>query len=362
MSQRGGDDGVDHTTPPGDGSFRFDGENSAGSFARPCLSPDPSSYPSSSGATISTLPPYQNRTQDEEDEETEDTVRDTIQRVHDIEMLLNYASIGDVKTSLAFIEALRDASHECTGMDPSVLHRLRNPFTKRLELSDPDLRLSLDVYIGLEQSSQDTYRTMKSAVERRYSTGMLSFEACRQKTVELSGVSTLAHDMCPKTCIAYTGPFEDKDICTDEKCAQPRYGPTTDARGKQVQVARRKFMTIPLGPQIQAAYRHPESAYNMGYRERATAAILTSEDEHEDYEDYIHGSDYLDLVRNGVIGPKDIVLMFSIDGAQLYQNKASDVWIYIWVILNLPPDLRYKKAHVIPGGFIPGPEHPGSIS
>lgn len=48
-----------------------------------------------------------------------------------------------------------------------------------------------------------------------------------------------------------------------------------------------------------------------------------------------------------------MVLVLSIDGAQLYRNKASDCWIYIWIILDHAPDVRYKKRHVLPGGFIP---------
>ena len=53
--------------------------------------------------------------------------------------------------------------------------------------------------------------------------------------------------------------------------------------------------------------------------------------------------------------------MMSLDGAQLYQSKQSDCWIYIWVLLDLSPDLRYKKRHVFPGGFIPGPNKPKNV-
>ncbi len=50
--------------------------------------------------------------------------------------------------------------------------------------------------------------------------------------------------------------------------------------------------------------------------------------------------------------------MLSIDGAQLYESKKSDAWIYIWVVLDRSPDSRYKKKCVLPGGFIPGPNNP----
>ena len=54
-------------------------------------------------------------------------------------------------------------------------------------------------------------------------------------------------------------------------------------------------------------------------------------------------------------------LMFSIDGAQLYTLKASDCWIYIWIVLDRVPGQRYKKKFVLPGGFIPGPNKPKNL-
>ena len=50
--------------------------------------------------------------------------------------------------------------------------------------------------------------------------------------------------------------------------------------------------------------------------------------------------------------------MFSIDGAQPHRNKDLDCWIYIWIILNLAPDQRYKIRNILPGGIIPGPNNP----
>ena len=73
------------------------------------------------------------------------------------------------------------------------------------------------------------------------------------------------------------------------------------------------------------------------------------------------GWDYLGAVLNGDIKPQDIVLMVSLDGAQLYDSKESDCWIYIWIIVNLPPDKCYRKLHVCPGRFIPGPHKPKNV-
>ena len=80
-----------------------------------------------------------------------------------------------------------------------------------------------------------------------------------------------------------------------------------------------------------------------------------------EYDDIYSGGDYLTEVRNGKIGPNDITLMLSLDGAQLYKNKASDTWVFIWIILDHSPDLRYKKKYVLPGGFVPGPNAPKNL-
>jgi hypothetical protein len=81
----------------------------------------------------------------------------------------------------------------------------------------------------------------------------------------------------------------------------------------------------------------------------------------KEYSDVLHGSDLIEAFKHGRIGADDIVLMFSIDGAQLYAMKASACWIYIWVLFNLPPALRYKKKHIFIGGFIPGPNNPKNL-
>ena len=53
--------------------------------------------------------------------------------------------------------------------------------------------------------------------------------------------------------------------------------------------------------------------------------------------------------------------MFSIDGVQLYKSKKSNVWIYIWILLDLAPDKWYKIWNILPGSVIPGPEMPGNL-
>ena len=80
-----------------------------------------------------------------------------------------------------------------------------------------------------------------------------------------------------------------------------------------------------------------------------------------EYLDVLHSTDLIDVFEDRCIKDDDIVLMFSIDGAQLYTKKVSTCWIYIWVLFNLPPSLRYKKSFMFIGGFIPGLNNPKNI-
>ncbi|KIN97842.1 hypothetical protein M404DRAFT_31928 [Pisolithus tinctorius Marx 270] len=79
------------------------------------------------------------------------------------------------------------------------------------------------------------------------------------------------------------------------------------------------------------------------------------------YDNFCKGSDYLEAVKWGDIKPDDIVLMISLNSAQLYESKESNCWIYIWIVMNHAPDKHYKKHYILPGSFIPGRNKPKNI-
>ena len=103
----------------------------------------------------------------------------------------------------------------------------------------------------------------------------------------------------------------------------------------------------------------------MAYRWEKTEELLQGRADPNDppdiLDDILCGEAYLDLIDKGEVGEYDTVLMLSIDGAQLYKSKKSDCWIYIWILVNLAPDKCYKVRNILPGGVIPGPEHPGDL-
>ncbi|KAG2073940.1 hypothetical protein BDR04DRAFT_1127042 [Suillus decipiens] len=144
-----------------------------------------------------------------------------------------------------------------------------------------------------------------------------SYYHVKQAIAKLSGIDLITTDMCINTCLAFTGPYAKIDHC-------PQFG-----------------------PQLQALWCHLDHTEKMHWHEQCTWEIFEDlgmmEGISSVYEDVLHGKEYLDACQSGKIKEGDPVLMFSIDGAQLYESKQLDCWVYIWVLFNHSPDQRYQK-------------------
>ncbi len=293
------------------------------------------------------------------DEEGPENVNDGAYE-DELKAIFEATQLNDLRVAVQFIQALQSASldDEHNAMDIKWLERLRSPPTQTFLIENhPDFRLGLDIFMASTKSSIDTYIRMREAILRRHPEDQIpSYDQMKRAMTEITGVSSVMHPMCRNSCIAFTGPFANLHACP--KCSAPKLCPLTKKPYQE-------FHTILLGPVLQALWREPSSARKFGYRRRITRTIINELEANNgllsSYDDFFYGSDYLKSVKTGEIGDDDIVLMLSIDGAQLYTHKSSDCWIYIWVIMDLSPDERYTKRHVLPGGFIPGPNKPKNV-
>ncbi|KAF8834607.1 hypothetical protein BDN67DRAFT_992628 [Paxillus ammoniavirescens] len=249
---------------------------------------------------------------------------------------------------MEYIVSLRNASLEdaVSKLDEAALQRIRHPPQVTLQIDDPDIRHSIGTYLALEHLSQDAYERVRHSHTVNYPDrlGMLSFSEVERIIAQYTG----------------TGPYEPLKLCPT--CAMSHWNQeklrASNGRNK---VAARKFTTITLASQLQAWFCHPQTAREMQYLHERTQQVLEHLRETGEIpviDNVIMGWDFLSAVLDGDIKPDDIVVMVSLNGAQLYQSKESDCWIYVWVLLNMSPDKRYKKINVIPGGFIPGPNKP----
>ena len=273
-------------------------------------------------------------------------------------------TLETLKTDLQFIGMVEDATLE-SQFSPAELHALRNPQETRTSLlDDKELRLAISLYISSldRKQSQTAYDENRDSILECYSeSNLLSYDQAKRRVSNLSGVISWKHHMCADSCVGFTGPFADLEACP--RCSQPRYDMDEYRKsGGRKKIPRKVFTTFPLGLQLQARWKSPEMAQKMAYRRNKTREELDRErDDAYVFDDIFCGSDYLDAAEKGDIKDQDMVVMLSLDGAQLFRNKKSDCWIYIWIILDLAPDERYKIRNIVPGGIIPGPNHPKNL-
>ena len=285
------------------------------------------------------------------------------------------ATLEELKIAQQFISALQEASLDTdNNLDATARINLQDPIREPFDIdADPHLRAGLDFFLDTTNASDETYHKIRdSTYTYLKNLGLVDIEKnpipslfeIKKAVGHITGVHSMMNDQCINTCIAYTGPFTDRDTCL--YCNEPRYDlELLAASDGNKKVPRRQFYTIPIGPLLQAFYRNPEGALDMLHRANEIKKILeeleTNGNTPRHWEDVYWGSDHMERVKSGEIKDDDILLMLSIDGAQLYQSKQSDCWIYIWVIFNLAPNKRYKKHFVFPGGFISGPNKPKNV-
>ena len=268
--------------------------------------------------------------------------------------------LEDLARMESIISQIRDYSfsHEKSQWNEDEFDAFLNPPQEVWNLDDPQLRLSFQIYLSLSaHSSEATYEEIRSSIKKCYpASTMLSFDQVRNRLKRITGILPLHFDMCINTCLAYTGTFSTLTECFF--CGERRYEKHHDIDPK---VPRRQFVTLPLGPQLQALWRHPVSVAKLRDRVRRTKIFLAQRNTDggvQDYYDICSGSEYLDRVESGQISDNDMLLILSMDGAQLYRNKESDTWFGIATLIDFAPEIRHAREMVLPTFVIGGPNPP----
>ncbi|TBU29206.1 hypothetical protein BD309DRAFT_843359, partial [Dichomitus squalens] len=153
----------------------------------------------------------------------------------------------------SFVDALARATLDSGGLDEETLARIRSP---RTQLPSPDRgqMAGIRMYLARGDASEDNYTDVRAAMlgylEGSPTPGpaIPTYEQVKRLVGQVTGVTSIRTDMCPKSCIAYTGPFEALLECPH--CKEPRYEAVALDRTKRV--PRRTFLTFPLGPQLQS--------------------------------------------------------------------------------------------------------------
>ncbi len=139
-------------------------------------------------------------------EQEDDSESDSGMEDADSAPLPETANLQDLQIALQFIKDLEHASLDNGKLDQDTLHRLRNPTPQPLVIENQDLLFSIKLFLSTSGASQEVYNDTREAVLQRHPEDeVLSYYQIRKKVEELSGVIILEDDMCPGSCIAYTG-------------------------------------------------------------------------------------------------------------------------------------------------------------
>ena len=158
-------------------------------------------------------------------------------------------------------------------------------------------------------------------------------------------------DICWNSCCAFIGENANHDICPI--CGEPRY-----VSGK-----------TPEQSQKSAAYFSIIDSLTIQYKDPFRATILRYRHEYTSREEYISndgkigdvfdGNRYKSLVALGLFPDyRDVALIASTDGYQLFRQKRNDCWIVLFLNANLPLSQRVKKENLMIIAVIPGPKSP----
>lgn len=90
--------------------------------------------------------------------------------------------IDSIKVTQDFIKEIRAATLDNGNLDDDLVDRLRNPPEQPADISDPDLRLSLDLFLAVTNASEETYKLCREAILRRYpESGTRGVRDCNEK-------------------------------------------------------------------------------------------------------------------------------------------------------------------------------------
>src|SRR6267142_6705508 len=143
--------------------------------------------------------------------------------------------------------------------------------------------MAIDLYLG--NPSEATYEMNCKIILRRFpDINIPLYYKAKRLVSNLTGIGSVVHHMCINSCIAYTGPFLELDACP--LCSEPQYDHYRSS--EEQRVPQQKFHTIPIGSQIQALYRSPESASHTSYLHKERSYVLSELDQKGCLDEYLN--------------------------------------------------------------------------
>lgn len=132
--------------------------------------------------------------------EAEETKIARINALHHWQRLQNELEDNDLpgnNSAQLFIHEIQSATLDNGKLDEEVVELLRHPEEALVDISNPDTRLSLDLFIACNNASEETYHGVRRSILKRFpETNVLSYYLVKKLVANISGVVSVLDDMC----------------------------------------------------------------------------------------------------------------------------------------------------------------------
>ena len=170
----------------------------------------------------------------------------------------------------------------------------------------------------------------------------------KKKLNELVDLRLIHIDMCVNLCCTFTGTYNDDTIC--HFCGLERF--IISNNSKKTQKSQKTAIYFSLLDRFRIQYADSKRATKLRYRSQR-------EECDDGYSDIFDGDLYKELVDEGFFSDeRDIALIGSTDGYQIFRQKTDSCWVVMFINANLSPDIRVKKENLMISAIIPGPGQP----
>lgn len=167
-----------------------------------------------------------------------------------------------------------------------------------------------------------------------------SRHTARKIAAQITELTPVKVDICPFSCITYTGEFGDMTSCPHIRnkriCGALHCQPVSEGSNQSMSYSCAKMMMLPVMAPIQAMYSNKTFSEMMWHRDKLLQQTLhlvafAAGQEKQTYSDFGNSDDH--LFHHNELGlfqdSCDVALALSTDGAQLTMKKLSDTCLVI---------------------------------
>jgi hypothetical protein len=189
-----------------------------------------------------------------------------------------------------------------------------------------------------------------------YSEGETSLYLAQKKLAEIVDIKPIFIPMCVNSCCAFTGQFAHDTSCS--WCGEAAYN--IDQSSPNAKTPRKVATFLSLLDRLKLQFNNPKRSSDLRYRHN----YINSNEYGEGFiGDIFDGNLYKELTEDGYFtDERDIALIGSTDGYQIFKQKTDDCWVVMFINANLPPNERVKKENLLISSIIPGPNQPKNFN